>query len=60
MGKKVAHKITKKIEDSSNVKNIGEYSTNWKGRLFITNPEKSFIAKVTGLEKKGEYAIKVR
>ena len=60
MGKKIAHKMTKKIEDSSKVKNIGEYSTNWKGRIYITDPKKSYIANVLKIEEKGEYAIKVR
>ena len=36
------------------------FSTNWQGRLFIADPEKSFIAKQVGIAKKGEYAIKVK
>ena len=36
------------------------FSTNWQGRLFIADPEKSFIAKQVGIERKGEYAIKVK
>jgi len=34
-------------------------TTNWKGRLFITNPEKSEIAKKLGMKKSHEYAIKL-
>jgi len=60
MGKKVAHKVTKKLVDSSKVSNTSEYSSNWNGRLYITNPEKSVIAQKVGITEKGEYAIKVR
>mgnify|MGYP006311769527 CR=1 FL=1 len=37
-----------------------KFSTNWQGRISILDPEKSTIAKKIGIEKKGEYAIKVR
>jgi len=36
------------------------FSESWKGRLFITDPTKSIIAKKLGITAKGEYAIKVR
>lgn len=36
-----------------------QLSTNWKGRLHISDPEKSGIAKKIGIDQKGEYAIKV-
>lgn len=35
------------------------FSTNWKGRLFVLDPEKSEIAKKLEINQKGEYAIKV-
>jgi DNA-directed RNA polymerase subunit E" len=35
-------------------------STNWQGRIFFLEPEKSFIAQQMGVETKGEYALKVR
>ena len=35
-------------------------SPNWQGRIFFLNPEKSFIARKMGVEKPGEYALKVR
>lgn len=38
----------------------GGTTTNWQGRIFIVNPDKSDIAKQMGLEEVGEYAIKVR
>ncbi|MEE9525388.1 MAG: transcription elongation factor subunit Spt4 [Candidatus Woesearchaeota archaeon] len=37
-----------------------QFSTNWQGRISITDPEKSSIAKKIGIKVKGEYAIKVR
>ncbi len=37
-----------------------QFSTNWKGRIVILDPEKSLIAKKIGASVKGEYAIKVR
>ena len=36
------------------------FSTNWQGRIFIIDHEKSFIAKELEIEHNGEYAIKVR
>ncbi|MEA3378500.1 MAG: transcription elongation factor subunit Spt4 [Nanoarchaeota archaeon] len=37
-----------------------QFSDSWKGRIIITDPLKSEIAKVLGITAKGEYAIKVR
>ncbi len=37
-----------------------QFSTNWQGRLYIVDANKSIIAEKTGLKVKGEYAIKVR
>ncbi|MEK6961416.1 MAG: transcription elongation factor subunit Spt4 [Nanoarchaeota archaeon] len=36
------------------------FSTNWLGRIYILNGEKSRIAKSTNMTTPGEYAIKVR
>ena len=36
------------------------FSTNWQGRIFIIDPDKSAIAEKINLKVKGEYAIKVR
>ena len=36
------------------------FTTNWKGRLSIIDPDKSIIAKNLDIKIKGEYAIKVR
>lgn len=37
-----------------------QFSTNWQGRLFILDSNKSIIANKIGITVKGEYAIKVR
>ena len=37
-----------------------QFSTNWQGRIYIVDPNKSAIAKKIGIKVKGEYAIKVR
>ena len=36
------------------------FTETWKGRINVTNAEKSEIAKKIGLVLNGEYAIKVR
>ena len=36
------------------------FTDNWKGRIVVTDPNKSEIAKKLGFHAKGEYAIKVR
>ncbi len=36
------------------------FTETWKGRINITNAEKSEIAKKIGITVNGEYAIKVR
>lgn len=35
-------------------------STNWQGKISFLDTEKSFIAHKMGVEKKGDYALKVR
>ena len=35
-------------------------STNWQGRIYVTDPARSDIGKKMGVEVKGEYAIKCR
>jgi len=37
-----------------------DFVTNWKGRIYILDEQKSAIAKKVGLPIKGEYAIKIR
>lgn len=38
----------------------GDTVLEWKGYIYILNPEKSIIAKRAGINQVGEYAIKVR
>ena len=37
-----------------------QFSTNWQGRLYIVDANKSIVAEKIGIKSKGEYAIKVR
>ena len=56
-------KKTKKFMDDPNHKDhkaVQGTTTSWKGRIFITDAEKSFIASQIGMNHNGEYAIKVR
>lgn len=36
------------------------FTDTWKGRIYITDPVKSEVAKKAGLTAKGEYAIKIK
>jgi len=36
-----------------------QFSTNWKGRLYIIDSNKSMIAEKIGIKVKGDYVIKV-
>jgi len=47
-------------EDVCPVCKRNQFTTNFKGRIIIMNPEKSEIAKKIGAEIAGEYAIKIR
>ena len=37
-----------------------DFSETWMGRINITNPDKSEIAKKIGMDQPGEYTIKTR
>jgi DNA-directed RNA polymerase subunit E" len=37
-----------------------QFTDSWKGRIIITDAEKSEIAKKVSINSKGEYAIKIR
>ncbi len=37
-----------------------QFSTNWQGRIFVIDSNKSIIAQKIGIQAKGEYAIKAR
>jgi DNA-directed RNA polymerase subunit E" len=62
MTKLKACKICKKIyEDGKCPKCSSKESTdNFKGRIFVLNPEKSEIAKILNIKDKGDYAIKTK
>lgn len=60
MKKKVCSKCHIVVEAEACPKCQGvNFSTNWKGRIYIVDPEKSMIAKKLEHSMKGEYAIKV-
>ena len=62
MAKKKVCKMCRMFVDGEECPNCksGLFTTTWKGRLAIFNPEKSVIAQKIGIKTKGEYAIKVR
>ena len=61
MKKKVCKRCKMLVEGSEwPVCKTNQFSTNWQGRLYIIDPNKSIIAEKIGLKAKGEYAIKVR
>lgn len=62
MSKKKACKLCRMFIEGEECPNcrISSFTTTWKGRLMILNPEKSVIAQKIGVTKKGEYAIKIR
>lgn len=37
-----------------------QFTQNWQGRIFISDPQKSIVARKLGITIKGEYAIKVK
>ncbi len=37
-----------------------QFTETWKGRVFISNAEKSEVAQNVGFKVKGEYAIKIK
>jgi len=60
MKKKVCSKCKLFVEGSECPLCKGnQFSTNWKGRLYIVDPKKSQIAQKISISNKGEYAIKV-
>lgn len=64
MAKKLASKFSKEIFNENEIKDKGmskgEFTTSWKGRVYILNVAMSRIAQKMGITKEGEYAIKVR
>lgn len=62
MAKKKACKKCKLFVEGNTCPGCGSanFSTSWQGRLYVTDVQKSEIAKKIGVKIKGEYAIKVR
>ena len=64
MAKKLASKTTKELLTEAEIKESGQdksnFTSSWQGRVYIVDPENSMIAEKIAIQKKGEYAIKVR
>lgn len=45
--------------DKCPVCKTSKLTKDWKGRIFIVDPEKSELAKKIGIKEAGEYAIRV-
>jgi len=61
MKRKVCKKCKLFVEgDDCPICHGSNFSTNWQGRIFISDPNKSEIAQKIGHKIKGEYAIKVK
>ena len=61
MKKKVCKQCKLFVEgDTCPVCKGNDFSTNWQGRIYVVDPNKSEIAKKIGITVKGEYALKVR
>ena len=61
MSKKKACKRCKMFIEGDECPNCktSQFVTNWKGRITIVDAKNSDIAKKIGVDKDGEYAIKV-
>ncbi len=61
MAKQKACKICKGIYEGEKCPKCGskEFSDSFKGRIVVTNPEKSEIASKLGIKEKGNFAIKL-
>ncbi|MCL5680807.1 MAG: DNA-directed RNA polymerase subunit E'' [Candidatus Thermoplasmatota archaeon] len=53
-----ACRVCKRVTED--LKCHGDTVLEWKGYLFILQPQKSLLAKRTGITTSDEYAIKVR
>jgi len=61
MKRKVCKKCKLFVKESAcPICQSSDLSETWQGRLYITDPEKSQVAKKAEIKQKGEYAIKVR
>ena len=62
MPKEKACKICKRIYEGDKCPDCGskEFTDGFKGKIFVTNATNSEIAKKLGINKNGEFAIKVK
>jgi RNA polymerase subunit RPABC4/transcription elongation factor Spt4 len=64
VAKKLASKRDKRLLSEADIKaqnlSKSDFTSSWQGRIYISDPEKSFIAKKVNIHEKGEYAIKVK
>ncbi len=61
MARKVCKKCRIFVEGSScPICKGSNFTDTWNGRMYVTNFEKSKIAKIAGINANGEYAIKVK
>ncbi|PIN74106.1 DNA-directed RNA polymerase subunit E'' [Candidatus Woesearchaeota archaeon CG10_big_fil_rev_8_21_14_0_10_45_16] len=60
MARRLVNKRTKKFIESKDEAGSDAVTDNWKGRIYITDPKESMIAKELNIEESGEYAIKVQ
>jgi RNA polymerase subunit RPABC4/transcription elongation factor Spt4 len=64
MSKLLASKKTKEIlpqtEITAQKRPESEFSSSWQGRIAIIDHERSKVARELGIQKPGDYAIKVR
>ena len=61
MAKEKACRICRRIYEGDKCPNCGskEFSDSFKGRIEVTNPEKSEVAQKIGIKSKGNFAIKI-
>lgn len=61
MARKVCKKCRIFVDGSScPICKGSNFTDTWNGRMYVTNFEKSKIAKIAGINANGEYAIKAR
>lgn len=61
MTKKVCKRCKLVVEGSEcPICHGNQFTTNWQGRLFILDPNKSMVAEKVECKAQGEYAIKAR
>jgi len=61
MAKEKACRICRRIYEGDKCPNCGskESSDSFKGRIIISNPEKSEVGQKLGIKEKGNFAIKL-